>query len=197
LNKDPEHDDLIKSWNFPKLHLHSHLFDDIVAKGTMRSLSTKPFEKLHGPFRKIYQLQTNFKNVEEQVSTIKVCKIVTFIIIQMLRIVHDGDVASYIRGKLNALDNVYSQLEYDEEPTDTEAFRNFHGKFDIGSKLPNITFEELKKQYAGHPSFTRFNLNLAKFLNNFLKVHNLPFPNEQDIQISDKDYVCSPFQSSN
>ena len=58
-----------KNWNFIKLHLHVHVFDDISEKGAIRNMSTKPNEKMHGPLRKIYLNQTNFKNVGDQVPT--------------------------------------------------------------------------------------------------------------------------------
>jgi hypothetical protein len=57
-----------KNWSFPKMHLHLHVFDDIMDKGAMSNMSTKPSEKIHGPIRKIYSNQTNFKNVADQVS---------------------------------------------------------------------------------------------------------------------------------
>lgn len=56
-----------KNWNFPKIHTHQHLFDDIRAKGVTRNYSTKPNEKLHGPLKKSYRLRTNFKDVAGQV----------------------------------------------------------------------------------------------------------------------------------
>ena len=55
-------------WNFPKMHLIQHLFDDIEAKGITRNYSTKPFEKMHGPLGESYKRVTNFKDVTGQVS---------------------------------------------------------------------------------------------------------------------------------
>lgn len=60
----------VKSWNFPKLHLRQHLFDDIVNKGVARNFSTKPNERMHGPIRKSYLRRTNFKNFGDQVSNL-------------------------------------------------------------------------------------------------------------------------------
>jgi hypothetical protein len=56
-----------KNWEFIKMHLHDHLFDDIQAKGVTRNYSTKPNEKLHGPLKDSYLDRTNFKNVASQV----------------------------------------------------------------------------------------------------------------------------------
>ena len=54
-------------WNFPKAHLHQHLFKDIEAKGVTANTTTKHNEKMHGPLKTAYQLRTNFKNVADQV----------------------------------------------------------------------------------------------------------------------------------
>lgn len=64
-----EHSGIPKGgWNFPKMHLIQHLFDDIEAKGVTRNYSTKPFEKMHGPLGESYERVTNFKDVAGQVS---------------------------------------------------------------------------------------------------------------------------------
>ena len=57
----------MKNWNFPKMHALIHSFDDIEAKGATRNYNTKPNEKLHGPIKKAYLRQTNFKDVAPQV----------------------------------------------------------------------------------------------------------------------------------
>ena len=56
-----------KNWNFPKLHLGTHIFDDIEAKGATRNYNTKPNEKMHGSLKDSYLLHTNFRDVAEQV----------------------------------------------------------------------------------------------------------------------------------
>ncbi|KAG2078672.1 hypothetical protein BDR04DRAFT_1124392 [Suillus decipiens] len=62
-----------KNWNFPKKHLISHVFDDILAKGMTRNYNTKPNEKMHGALRKIYLQRTNFKNVASQYNQRDAC----------------------------------------------------------------------------------------------------------------------------
>ncbi|KAK0467480.1 hypothetical protein IW261DRAFT_1680440 [Armillaria novae-zelandiae] len=56
-----------KNWNFPKAHLHQHLFDDIEAKGITLNYNTKPNESMHSSFKESYQCHTNFKNIDEQI----------------------------------------------------------------------------------------------------------------------------------
>lgn len=58
----------VKNWDFPKVHLLRHAFDDITRKGVTRNSNTKPNEKMHGPIRQAYLLMTNFRDVGEQVS---------------------------------------------------------------------------------------------------------------------------------
>jgi hypothetical protein len=61
-----EQEERPKDWNFPKLHLLQHAFDDIEAKGVTRNYNTKPNEKMHGPLKKAYLLKTNFKDYAKQ-----------------------------------------------------------------------------------------------------------------------------------
>jgi hypothetical protein len=51
---------------FPKAHATSHAFDDVLQKGALLHVSTKPGEKHHGSFREIY-LASNKKRVDQQV----------------------------------------------------------------------------------------------------------------------------------
>ncbi|KAG2114730.1 uncharacterized protein F5147DRAFT_649883 [Suillus discolor] len=59
-------DDNLKNWNFPKLHMTTHIFDDIEAKGASCDYNTKPNEQMHGPLKDWYLNWTNFKNIAEQ-----------------------------------------------------------------------------------------------------------------------------------
>lgn len=61
-----------KAWNSViKIHYFWHLCNDIENKGVLQGMSTKPNEKFHGPLRKIYLRQTNFKDTAKQVC---ICK---------------------------------------------------------------------------------------------------------------------------
>ena len=61
-----------KNWDFPKNHMFSHLFDDIMNKGVTRNYNTQPNEQMHGSLKDSYNLRTNFKNVAAQVSHLHV-----------------------------------------------------------------------------------------------------------------------------
>ncbi|KAG2059180.1 hypothetical protein BDR06DRAFT_1003788 [Suillus hirtellus] len=56
-----------KNWNFPKLHMDLHIFDDVKAKGATQNYNTKPNEKMHGSLKDSYLLWTNFCDVAEQI----------------------------------------------------------------------------------------------------------------------------------
>ena len=57
-----------KNWDFPKNHMFSHLFDDIMNKGVTRNYNTQPNEQMHGSLKDSNDLRINFKNVATQVS---------------------------------------------------------------------------------------------------------------------------------
>lgn len=66
-----DEDVVLKQWDFPKVHLQSHLFDDIITKGVTRNYNTKMGESCHRPFRSDYVSSTNFRDVDEQVSLLE------------------------------------------------------------------------------------------------------------------------------
>ncbi|TFK58364.1 hypothetical protein BDN72DRAFT_751716, partial [Pluteus cervinus] len=55
------------SVNFPKAHMHKHLYDDIEEKGATLNYTTMVNERLHRTIKKYYHNQTNFRNVGPQV----------------------------------------------------------------------------------------------------------------------------------
>ncbi|KAG1889165.1 hypothetical protein F4604DRAFT_1569315, partial [Suillus subluteus] len=56
-----------KNWNFPKLHMGLHIFDDVKAKGATHNYNTKPNKNMHGSLKDLYLLRTNFHDIAEQV----------------------------------------------------------------------------------------------------------------------------------
>ncbi|TEB21519.1 hypothetical protein FA13DRAFT_1580538, partial [Coprinellus micaceus] len=53
-----------KDWNFPKIHTHAHLFDDIENKGVTLNFNTKFNKNLHGDSKDIYHDLSNFKHID-------------------------------------------------------------------------------------------------------------------------------------
>ncbi|KAG2093553.1 hypothetical protein BD769DRAFT_1615706 [Suillus cothurnatus] len=166
-----------KSWNFPKIHLSAHLFDDIEAKGVTRNYNTKPNEKMHGPLKDAYQDRTNFKNFAEQI----------------LRYNHDSLIAEYIRSKVDCLDTQNLSLsdlpdlsEADEleltEPTDTQ-------HFSLGSRQATRSFADIEVDNIGNPAFDRFRIKLNEFLNRAFAANNIPYPDGRRVRLTADDMI--------
>ncbi|KAJ7587834.1 hypothetical protein C8J56DRAFT_786443 [Mycena floridula] len=177
--------DFQKSWNFPKFHLRQHAFDDIMQKGTIRHLSTRTSEKLHGPLRKIYHEQTNFKDVGAQI----------------LKIEHRLAVALSIREDLGAIDDAASKRlqllleEFDDEnvsphPEDKE---DIFERVTIGSKDKRISFAELEELRSSDAAFSRLHIRLGEFFTKVFQALSIPLPQNRAVQISKHDTII-PFK---
>ncbi|KAJ7640190.1 hypothetical protein B0H17DRAFT_1276808 [Mycena rosella] len=128
-----------KSWNFPKMHSHRHVFDDIKNKGATRNFGTKISESMHGPIRQTYHRLTNFKNVTPQ----------------LIKHDHRRAVGLFIREQLEVLDAPGdSECPPDQE---TEILSNIS----IGSKLKPITFSVIEDTNSGDAAFARFRVRFA------------------------------------
>ncbi|KAH9890396.1 hypothetical protein C8Q73DRAFT_652116, partial [Cubamyces lactineus] len=133
-----------KNWNFPKVHTHQHVVDDIKEKGVTKNFNTKPFEKMHGIIKGIYQDQTNFKDVEAQIA----------------RIEHQVSVARFMRSRINALDEVLRKPPK-EPKVDLFQFAHVH----LGAPQKATTFANFELAHATEPGFQRFCLRLEEYLN--------------------------------
>ncbi|KAG1741774.1 uncharacterized protein EDB91DRAFT_1237047 [Suillus paluster] len=102
ITKTEDDDKSDKDWSFPKLHMITHLFNDIEAKGASRNYNTKPNEQMHGPLKDWYQNRTNFKNVAEQILRIDHWVHITDDIHR-----HISDLDDYISSTLSLFLNVF------------------------------------------------------------------------------------------
>ncbi|KAJ7573387.1 hypothetical protein C8J56DRAFT_1066092 [Mycena floridula] len=182
---DTEGTEFQKSWNFPKFHLRWHVFDDIEEKGTMRHLSTRPSEKLHGPIRKIYQNQTNFKDVAHQI----------------LKIEHKLSVALMMREELSALGNqarhrlklLLSEHDDDDHPLpipdDLETFE----RVIISSKDKKMSLDSLCALHNHAPAFRRLHIQLGTFFTSSFQAHRIPLPHQRAVQFTKQELVV-PFK---
>ncbi|KAK7021668.1 hypothetical protein R3P38DRAFT_3397032 [Favolaschia claudopus] len=145
-----------KNWNFPKMHLQQHLFDDIVRKGASRNFGAKIDESMHGATRAAYLRQTNFKNVTPQI----------------LRSLHRSLVAKYIRDQLDGQDFYMGEDPEQDVPSDVEALGNVM----VGAKRKSISFVDLEAGLKNDAAFARFRIRFADFLNIFLPAFGHPLP---------------------
>ncbi|KAJ7681176.1 hypothetical protein B0H17DRAFT_1161164 [Mycena rosella] len=162
-------DEVTNSWNFPKMHSHQHVFEDIENKGATRNFGTKISESMHGPLRETYHRLTNFKNVTPQ----------------LVKHDHRRAVGLLIREQLNVLD----APDDPDCPEDAEILSNIS----IGSKLRPVSFSVIEEKTYGDASFTRFRIRFANFLSDFLPAYGYNLPDGKRIQF-DKEDTLAPFQ---
>ncbi|OJA20748.1 hypothetical protein AZE42_13785, partial [Rhizopogon vesiculosus] len=98
----------MKNWNFPKAHAPKHIFNDIWEKGTARNFTMRPNEGQHRPLKQAFALQTNYKEVADQI----------------LKLDHKSFVSEMIYGHILHLDDLRQQeLEGSDDNTiDDEPF---------------------------------------------------------------------------
>ncbi|KAJ7260762.1 hypothetical protein C8J57DRAFT_1072259 [Mycena rebaudengoi] len=156
-----------KSWNFPKMHSHQHVFDDIESKGASRNFGTKINESKHGAMRQTYHRLTNFKDVTPQ----------------LIKHDHRRIVALYVREQLDELDGP----ENIEEPEDLEPITL--SNVSVGSKLKPLTFAMLGEEMAEDVAFHRFRIRFADALSDFLPAYGYNLPDGKRISLDKMDKV--------
>ncbi|KAG1864363.1 hypothetical protein F4604DRAFT_1893404 [Suillus subluteus] len=181
---DKSTDESDKNWNFPKLHMCVHIFDNIEAKGATRNYNTKPNEKMHGSLKDSYLLHTNFRDVAPQI----------------LRINHWQVTAESIRRHISDLDEYESRGSEDsDDPEDSGDVDDLVSLDDadlphvkLGSRQAVQTFELIKDTHKEDAAFTNFRVKLNDFLTNFLLAIQLPLPGGKRVQLraSDKITEC-------
>ncbi|KAG1849526.1 hypothetical protein F4604DRAFT_1883786 [Suillus subluteus] len=165
-----------KNWNFPKLHMDLHIFDDIKAKGATRNYNTKPNEKMHGSLKDSYLLRTNFRDVAEQILHINMWQVV----------------ADRIRCRLFEFDEAQRQADEEDllkqddflvdvidRPISTSNV--FHVK--LGSRQHSQTFDAIEEAHRDDQAFGNFRVKLNNFLNLLLPSSNIPLPEGKHIHL--------------
>ncbi|KAG2136839.1 hypothetical protein BD769DRAFT_1626893 [Suillus cothurnatus] len=192
--------DNVKNWNFPKLHMTTHIFNDIEAKGATRNYNTKPNEQMHGPLKDWYLNRTNFKNVVEQI----------------LRIDHWLLVADDIGRCISDFDE-YSQWKSDSDGEDDDALDDENTDIGpgadsistldpsqhvrMGSRQASQTFCSIKNAHKTQVEFTNFFIKLNVFLNTFLPACNIPLSNgrihllSDDTVVTEYRFLCVNYES--
>ncbi|KAJ7450425.1 hypothetical protein FB451DRAFT_1342926 [Mycena latifolia] len=166
-----------KNWNFPKMHLHKHVFDDIERKGVTKNFGTKIDEAMHGPARAAYLRQTNFKDVAPQI----------------LRSLHRRMVGKYIRDQLDDLDELAKD---NEAPADPEKIVPGDlvqlGNVAIGAKRKPVSFLSLETEMQKDPAFHNFRIQFSEFLSEFLPANGHKLPGGRRVKFS-PDQEISPY----
>ncbi|KAG2034409.1 hypothetical protein BDR03DRAFT_1067511, partial [Suillus americanus] len=140
-----------KNWNYPKLHMDLHIFDDVKAKGATWNYNTKPNEKMHGSLKDLYLLRTNFRDVAEQVLVADCICWCLYEHDEHQHQLHEEDL-------LEEEDFIVNVIEC---PISTGS--SFHVK--LGSKQPSETFDAIEKAHWDDQAFGNFWVKLNDFLN--------------------------------
>ncbi|KAJ7815570.1 hypothetical protein B0H14DRAFT_3745648 [Mycena olivaceomarginata] len=168
-----------KNWEFPKIHAHKHVFDDIRRKGAARNFGTKIDEALHGSARNTYLRQTNFKNVAPQI----------------LRSEHRTMVGKLIRDQINDLDKIRQrewEVPNEEEAKDDPPPDITEEKADnvaLGSKLAPISFARLEQEMKADTAFHRLRIRFSDFFTNFLHTYEGQLPGGKRVNFHSTDEV--------
>ncbi|KAH9170356.1 hypothetical protein EDB89DRAFT_1853558, partial [Lactarius sanguifluus] len=151
---------LMKDWNFPKMHALVHSFNDIKAKGATWNYNTKPNEKLHGPLKKAYLRQMNFKDVVPQI----------------LKFEHQSFVAALIRDQIDEVNAIYKDDEVGHNSPEGPGTQE-HCTINPSLReppQPPLTFEDLRDQ---DPIFCDFRTRLSDWLTTMFPLYDdLSFP---------------------
>ncbi|EPT01467.1 hypothetical protein FOMPIDRAFT_1120536, partial [Fomitopsis schrenkii] len=159
-----------KNWNFPKIHSHQHGPDDIEAKGITANYNTKPYEKMHGSFKKTYLRSCNKRNVAPQILTRE----------------HDKAVIGIIRANVDDYDE-YNNMEAEEEDDDDdeeddERIQARPHHLVLGSPQKPTSIEALG---VSNPVCK----DLHTLLNNYFQELGITTPDGQNISVTPRDQV--------
>ncbi|KAI5992667.1 hypothetical protein EDD15DRAFT_2388187 [Pisolithus albus] len=167
-----------KNWNFPKNHMHMHVFDDIEAKGVTRNFSTKPNEKMHRLLKEKYQRHTNFKNVAEQILQVDHLELVS----ELIRCtITDYDMYTLAMEK-----NTRSPDDDDADEVEQQDF--FHVR--LGSRVKHpLTLEAVEQRSITNKAFIRFQMKLNEFLNRYFTAVGKTLPGGKRIQFQPNDQI--------
>ncbi|KAK0492346.1 hypothetical protein EDD18DRAFT_1358011 [Armillaria luteobubalina] len=156
-----------KLWNFPKVHSHQHMVDDILWKGVMLNYNMKPNEKMHGPLKDAYRLRTNFKDIAEQILRVDswcnaasfICQQIDLHKEQLKTPDNDDDMQSFpsaVTKHINELEEDTSKVsEYSGKVT-------LHGHHGKGGGVFKI--REIRDLRADDPAFHGFRTHLSEFM---------------------------------
>ncbi|KAK1215699.1 hypothetical protein PQX77_021704 [Marasmius sp. AFHP31] len=209
-------DDKRTSWCFPKAHTYKHAFDDIINKGVARNYTTKINENMHGPLKKSYQLQSNFRDFAPQILRLDHCAYVASIINQCIDHYDQREALSKssplapqeARALINSsestdegteggTDEDAGGLAIEEEPSEPTLDEG------LTMLVPARTwsFKALEEEHDGDSAFRQFRLRFQRFLPGFLAKYTdkrLPSSHrygEEDQVIQEYRLIKSFYQS--
>jgi hypothetical protein len=90
------------------------------------------------------------------------------------------------------MDEHFRQLHTasDKELEELDSFDN-NPHFALGSRLAQLSFDDLSHKYVNDVRFHQFRERLARFVNRTFKIHKVPLPDGQPVKFQSSDLVCS------
>ncbi|KAF8953785.1 hypothetical protein BDZ97DRAFT_1767154 [Flammula alnicola] len=174
----------LKAWTFPKVHMHQHIFRDIMDKGVTRNYNTKPSEKANGLLKTYYQRHTNFKNVASQILRVSEMDLVSTIIWNGIDTLdrHANEPGPDVDVMTVSMAGDLESEEVQETP------RVVHG-----SIRPNITIADLEQGHSSDAAFQGFRKKLADVLARCRGVQRVTLRSQE--QITPYQFVKVAFTS--
>ncbi|KAK0186924.1 hypothetical protein F5146DRAFT_1003917 [Armillaria mellea] len=175
--KQPPKKLIFKTWDFPKVHLHKHLFDDIEAKGVMLNYNTKLNESMHGAFKESYQWHTNFEDFEKQILQIDQWYNAMSFIHQQIDAQEEwlaNSAEEKDSDEINDSNQPEREMETANSQPDYVSAASVHGNQGKGGGRPTITEVEVKA--VDNPDFSRFRKLLSKYMAQHFKSHPEELP---------------------
>ncbi|KAJ7471600.1 hypothetical protein B0H11DRAFT_2158977 [Mycena galericulata] len=166
-----------KNWNFPKMHLHIHVFDDIERKGITKNFGTKIDEAMHGPARAAYLRQTNFKDVTPQI----------------LRSLHRRMVGRYMRDQMDELDELDGDDDEEQQPEKDESDLEVLGNVVVGARRKPISFLTLESEKQKDAAFLNFRIRFAEFLSGYLHAYGHKLPGGKRVKFIPQEEI-TPYE---
>ncbi|KAG1842964.1 hypothetical protein F4604DRAFT_1597049 [Suillus subluteus] len=136
----------------------------------------RPNEKHHGPIKRAYKLQTNGKDIANQI----------------LRLDHTTFVSVVLHNRINHFDDEQCKAILSERELETEDLDDwsFGGHIHLGAPQSAITFAQLENDNASNRAFGQFRKKLSTFLNHALPAYNIPLPDGKTwLTLSAQDMV--------
>ncbi|KAF8078222.1 hypothetical protein FPV67DRAFT_1662964 [Lyophyllum atratum] len=166
-----------KSFDFPKLHAHRHVFDLILAMGALCHSTTRLFEGHHIALKKWYQNKINFKDTEEQILRYEFFRLVAYTVSNYVqRNCIDGGLESC---GLDPVDKKNSQT--------AQQFNNIY----LGVPQKHTSFFKLEEDNHKDPAFHGFRHRVEESLNNILTRDDSPVQLSGKLSISPNAYISN------
>ncbi|KAG1861504.1 hypothetical protein DFJ58DRAFT_715418 [Suillus subalutaceus] len=160
-------DESNKNWNFPKLHMSVHIFDDIKTKGATRNFNTKPNEGMH-------------RDVAPQILIL--CINHWQVVAESIR----WNIFDFDEYQLQDVDNV---LDEDNSVVDDLVVSNDSPHVKLGSRQALQTFESVENTHKTDSTFSNIRVKLNEFLTNFLLSIQVPLPGGKWVRLKPNNKI--------